>query len=387
MTEKRDYYEVLGVSKNATEDEIKKAYRRLAKQYHPDMNRDNPKAAEEKFKEVSEAYEVLSDPAKREKYDKFGHAGVSSDFGPGGFTWNDFTHHSDIEDIFGSDFFSSFFGRGGFDPFFVRPGRARDYPTKGASLRYDLDITLEQVMNGTEIELDVPHNVKCEKCGGTGAKPGTDPKRCPECGGTGQKRTAQVRGMSQFVTITTCPRCRGKGTWIDTPCDACLGRGTVHKKQKISVRIPAGIEDGTNLRIAGAGEAGERGGPPGDLYVVVHVKPHELFERDGANLLLDVPISMVQASLGDQIEVPTLKGAVKMTIPEGTQHGTIFRLKGLGLPYLSGGKGDQLVRVSVEIPTKLTKEQKRLLREFAGLEPARNEGIVDRIKALKRKLM
>ncbi len=385
MADKRDYYEVLGVKKDASEDEIKKAYRKLAKQYHPDLNRDNPKAAEEKFKEVSEAYEVLSDPSKREKYDKFGHSGISNDFGPGGFTWNDFTHQSDVEDLFGSDFFSAFFGG---DPFFGgRSGRARarNMPMRGASLRYDLEISLEQVMNGSEIELEVPHNVECEKCRGSGAKEGTSPKTCPDCGGTGQRRSAQVRGMSQFVTITTCPRCRGQGKWIETPCEACSGRGTVHKKHKLAIKIPPGVEHGTNLRIAGAGEEGERGGPPGDLYVVIHVKPHEMFERDGGNLLLEIPISIVQATLGDQVDVPTLKGSVKMTIPEGTQNGTIFRLKGLGLPYINGGKGDEMVRVAVEIPTRLTKEQKRLLREFGGLEASKPESFVDRIKMFKRK--
>ncbi|MDI6639706.1 MAG: molecular chaperone DnaJ [Methanocellales archaeon] len=355
---KRDYYDVLGVDRNASQEEIKKAYRRLAKKYHPDVNPDK-KAAEENFKEISEAYEVLADPSKRANYDMFGHAAVRDIFGRGGFSWRDFTHFGDIEDLFGRDFF----GRDIFDMFFG-PRRERYGPIRGADLRYDLDMTLEDVAFGTTKEVEVPRMVTCDACNGSGARPG-GVKTCPSCNGTGQIRQSRRTAFGMFTSITTCNRCHGGGEVIEAPCPTCHGAGKVHRTRKISVKIPPGVDTGSRLRIAGEGEPGIRGGPAGDLYVVVHVQEHEVFMRDGDDVICEIPISFTQAALGTEIEVPTLEDKTKMKIPAGTQTGTLFRLKGMGIPHLRGrGRGDQHVKVIVKTPTKLSKKQRELLLEL-----------------------
>ncbi len=395
MGEKKDYYEILGVDRNATEEEIKRAYRRLAKKYHPDLNKDNPKEAEERFKEISEAYEVLSDPQKRANYDQFGHAGV--DFGPGGFDWSKFTRFSDIEDIFG-DIFRDFFGTGfGFESGGGR-GRGRGgsifedlfgtgagaeyqyrYPQKGADLRYDLDIELEDAARGTEKEIEVIKRETCPDCKGTGAARG-GLITCPECGGTGQQKRVQRQGFAQFVSITTCPRCGGRGRVIEEPCSTCNGSGKLRVSKRLSVRIPAGVDTGSRLRIPGEGEPGEGGGAPGDLFIVVHVREHEFFTREGNDLYCEVPLRFAQVALGDEIEVPTIYGEYKrLKIPPGTQSGTVFRLRNQGIPDLKGhGRGDLLVRVKVLTPKKLSKRQEELLREFdreeLGGEGEHNQG-------------
>lgn len=368
---RRGYYDVLGVDKNASKKKIKSAYRRLAKKHHPDMNKDDPKAAAEKFKEVSEAYEVLADDERRSRYDRFGHAGVESSFGSGGFTWSDFTHFGDIEDIFGRDFFSDFFGmRFGGDLFRDLFGE-RDYRRtarrRGRDIRYDLEIPLEDVANGTKRRLRIPHLVQCKACEGTGAEGGKT-LTCPKCNGNGQLQDVRRNGFSQFVTIRTCPSCRGTGQYAEKACPECRGSGSVHKISTLEVEVPRGAFDGLRLKIQGKGEAGERGGPPGDLYVFVHTKPHEVFERRGSDIVLNLPISFAQAALGDKVEIPTLDGRVRLTIPPGTQTGTIFKIRRKGLPDIDGYvRGDELVRVTVVTPEKLSAEQRRLLRTFGEI--------------------
>ena len=389
MAAKRDYYETLGVDKGASKEEIKRAYRRLAKKYHPDLNKDNPKEAEEKFKEVSEAYEVLSDPQKRVNYDKFGHAGV--DFGPGGFEWSNFTRYSDVEDIFG-DVFRNFFGgnfgfsrtRGGesiFEDIFGRGGytraeeRYRPRAERGSDIRYDLEIDLEEAAKGMEKELNVSKEERCPSCGGTGASPG-GLKTCSACGGTGQIKNVQRQGFAQFISISVCPRCGGRGEVVEKPCKNCGGSGKIRVSKRISVRIPPGVDTGSRLRIAGEGGAGERGGPSGDLYVVVHVREHEFFRREGSNLFCEVPVRFAQVVFGDEIEVRTIEGGkAKIKMPPGTQPNTVFRLKNRGMPDLRGyGRGNMLVRVKVVTPTKVSKRQKELLREFDDEERRQEEG-------------
>jgi molecular chaperone DnaJ len=361
---KRDYYEILGVGKNASEDEIKRAYRRLALKYHPDRNPENHKEAEEKFKEICEAYEVLSDSQKRRTYDQFGHEGLRGAFkGAGGFDWSDFTHFSDLEDIFGDfgDIFSSFgVDLGGFG--FGGSGRRRAGPRRGSSLKVEIEITLQEAAEGTEKIVRVPRLESCSACRGTGAKPGTKRVSCPECQGTGQIRT-----MGGFFTISrTCSRCGGEGKIIQTPCSNCRGTGRVKKDRKIHVKVPAGADTGLRLRISGEGEAGTRGGPSGDLYVDIYVKQDEMFERHGNDLLCEVPISFTQAALGAEIEVPTLNGKIKMRVPPGTQTGKIFRIRGKGMPDVHGyGQGDELAKVIVETPTGLNTKQRHMLEEFA----------------------
>lgn len=361
MATRRDYYDVLGVSRGASPDEIKQAYRKLAMKYHPDMNKDNQKDAEERFKDVSEAYEVLADPEKRARYDRYGHEGVESTFRTGGFDWGDFTHYSDISDIFGG-FDEGPFGSGIFDQIFGRSTRRGPQP--GRSLRYDLSVTIDEIAKGVEKEVKIPHTVVCSTCGGEGAKKG-DFKTCPTCGGSGQAQKTQRRGNTQFVTITTCPTCRGSGRQILRPCPTCGGAGVTQTTSTIKVSIPRGAEEGTRLRIRGAGEASPEGAGQGDLFIVVHIAEHPVFKKDGSDLYVDAYISFAQASLGDEIVVPTLEGTALLKIPAGTQTGTVFRLKGKGLPDMHGyGAGDEFVKVNVVTPTKLTARQRELMRQF-----------------------
>ena len=359
MAEKRDYYEVLGVTKGASKNDIKQAYRKMARKYHPDMNKDNPKVAEEKFKELSEAYEVLADDEKRARYDQLGHAGVEGAFRTGGFDWSDFTHYSDISDIFGN---LGGFGGSIFDQFFGR--RAPSGPQEGRSLRYDTEVTLDEVAQGVDKEIRIPHSVQCSSCRGMGAKDG-DFKTCPTCRGSGQVQRGQRRGNTNFVTIATCPTCRGSGKQVTRECPTCEGSGVTQTTSTIKVSIPKGVEEGSRLRVRGAGEASPNGGTPGDLYVVVHVAEHPVFIREGRDLFVEAPISFTQAALGDEIEVPTMNGTALVTVPAGTQTGTVFRLKGKGLPDMRGrSQGDQFVKVTVITPTKLTSQQREQLKQF-----------------------
>lgn len=375
MAEKRDYYEVLGVGKSASKDDIKQAYRKLAMKFHPDMNKDNPKAAEEKFKEISEAYEVLIDDDKRARYDQYGHEGVSSSFGAGGFDWSNFTHYGDISDIFGG---TGGFGFGGgiFDELFGR--RSQRGPQEGRSLRYDIEVSIEDAAKGIEREMRVPHTVTCDTCGGEGAKPG-DFKTCPTCKGAGQVQRGQKRGYTSFVTITNCPTCGGTGKQILKKCPSCGGPGVKQATSTIKVSVPKGADEGMRLRIRGAGEASPNGGPPGDLYIVVHIAEHPVFERDGPNLWVEAPITFAQAALGAEIQVPTLDGTALVTVPPGTQTGTVFRLKGRGMPDVRGySNGDEFVKVTVVTPTKLSVEQKELMRQL-------RESLGDRTKPPTKK--
>lgn len=363
---KRDYYEVLGVDKNASLDEIKKAYRKLAKMYHPDAN-PGDKSTEEKFKEIAEAYEVLSDPNKRAQYDQFGHEGMANIFGRDGFTWSDFTHFDDLEEIFGDFFGGGIFGGGLFEKLFGR-GTTQRMVQRGADLRYDLSITLKEACFGAEKKISLSRKELCSSCNGTGARPGTSTKVCPSCQGTGQIRYTQ----GFFSIARGCDRCRGEGRIIQSPCPQCRGEGVIEGRASIQVKIPPGVETGSRLRISGQGER-IKDGRPGDLYLVIHVKPDDVFTRDGDDILCDVEITFPQAALGTEIDVPTLDGAVvKMKIPPGTQSHKVFRLHGRGAMSLHGhGRGDQLIRVIVKVPTQLTEKEKELLREFARLQEER----------------
>ena len=380
---KRDYYEVLGVNKNASAEEIKRAYRRLALKYHPDKNPGQQKESEDKFKEISEAYEVLSDSKKRQTYDQFGHEGLRGAFKAGGFDWSDFTHFSDLEDIFGDfgDIFSNFgIDLGGFG---FSGSRRRGFPRGGAHLQAEVTVTLREAAKGAEKVIRLHRHEPCSVCKGEGAKPGTKKVKCPECQGAGQVST-----MGGFFTIArTCGRCNGEGVIVQTPCSNCRGTGRVKTERKIHVKIPAGADTGLRLRVTGEGEAGARGGRAGDLYVYINVLPDEIFDRHGNDLVCEVPISFGQAALGADIEVPTLNGKARMRIPAGTQSGKIFRLRGKGLADLRGyGQGDQLVKVTVETPTGLNSRQKHLLQEFAqacgeGVNP-RTSSFVEKVKRL-----
>ena len=360
--QKRDYYEVLGVSKGASDDEIKKAYRKLAKKYHPDMN-PGDKEAEAKFKEVNEAYSVLSDEQKRARYDQFGHAGVDPNYGAGGpgGPFGGF----DLGDIDLGDIFGSFFGGGGFGGF-GGGGARRNGPQKGESLRANLTITFEEAAFGCEKELSLNRTEECDECHGSGCQPGTTAETCPDCRGTGVVRVQQRTGGFAFSSTAACTRCRGTGKIIHSPCKSCGGSGSVKKSKRITVTIPAGIDDGQAVSLRGQGNAGKNGGPAGDLIVGVRVKPHPQFRRDGTTVLYEQPVSFFQAAMGAELEIPTIDGKVKYTLPAGTQTGTTFRLRGKGIPELRGrGRGDQYVTIRVQVPTSLNSEQKEALRAFA----------------------
>jgi len=355
--EKRDYYEVLGVSRNASKDQIKDAYRELALKYHPDRNK--APDAEERFKEITEAYAVLSDDEKRAQYDQFGHAGIS-----GRYTQEDIFRGVDFGDLFRD------FGFGGFDSifetFFGRGTRQRYGPEKGSDIQYDMEITLEQAATGLETQIEVSRTETCPTCNGSGARPGTQPRTCPKCNSRGQIQRERSTGFARFVQIAPCDRCRGKGTIIESPCGECRGTGQVERTRKIDVKIPAGVDTGSYLRLSGQGEAGVRGGPPGDLFVAVRVKSHPVFRRKDGDIFCEVQIGFAQAAIGARIMVPTLDGRAELKIPAGTQTGTVFRLRGKGMPNLKGyGRGDELVRVVTRTPIRLTKRQHQLFEELA----------------------
>jgi len=350
---KRDYYEVLGVPRDADESAIKSAYRKLARQYHPDVNKSGD--AEERFKEINEAYEVLSDGEKRAAYDRYGHAATQGGFGAGGPG----AGFGGFPGGFG-DIFEEFFGGG-----FGGMRGAQRGPARGNDLRYDMTITFQEAVFGAEKEIELPRMEVCPQCQGSGAEPGTKPIRCPQCNGTGEVRRAQQTILGQFVSVTTCPRCNGEREIATTPCTMCRGSKRVRITRKLSVSIPAGVDDGMRIRLAGEGEPGERGGPPGSLFVVLSVKPHRLFQRQENDILLELPINMVQAALGAEVEVPTLDGKTKLTIPPGTQHGAIFKLRGKGVPILrSNRRGDEVISVRVVVPDRLNDKQRKLLADL-----------------------
>ncbi|HEX8035772.1 MAG TPA: molecular chaperone DnaJ [Ktedonobacterales bacterium] len=364
MATKRDYYEILGVARTANEDEIKKSFRRLARQYHPDVNRE--KGAEDRFKEINEAYEVLGDAQKRQAYDRFGHAGVNGaaagaganpfeGFGFGGFS-----------DIFEQIFANAAAGGAGT----ARRGGVQ----RGADLRYELTITFEEAVRGCQKEIEIPRWETCPTCHGNGAQPGTNTARCTACQGTGEIRRVQQSIFGQFVNVMVCDRCRGEGRVITTPCDRCQGQGRIRNVRRVTVNIPAGVDDGINVRVTGEGEVPPRGGTPGNLFVALTVKPHEYFKRQGTDILYDLPISYADAALGSEVEVPTLDGKEAIKIPAGTQSGRTFRLKGKGVPVVhSSARGDEMITVKVVTPQSLTARQKELLREFAEIERQQNE--------------
>lgn len=366
--EKRDYYEILGVSRTASDQEIKSAYRRLAMRYHPDKN-PNDASAEEKFKEAAEAYSVLADSEQRRRYDRFGHAGVSSSAGA---SWGA-PGFGGFEDILGDLFgFGDVFGGG-------RAGSRRSAAQRGADLRYDLEITLEDAANGMTAQLRIPRLETCSTCKGSGAAAGTEPETCQTCGGSGQLRYQQ----GFFSVARTCHACRGAGKIVKNPCSDCRGSGRVEREKQLEVKIPAGVETGSRLRVQGEGEAGSNGGPPGDLYVVILVAEHERFQRQGSNLYAAVPITFAQAALGAEISVNTLEDEQKIKVPTGTQTGTVFRLKGKGMPALGGrGRGDLFISVTLVTPTSLTREQRKLLEQLAMIEDKdlEDRGLVDKVR-------
>jgi len=364
---KRDYYEVLECSRTASQEDIKQAFRRLARKFHPDANPDRADA-EARFKEVAEAYEVLSDSEKRRQYDSFGHAGADGQ-GFGGF--GGFQDLGGLGDIF--------------DMFFGSSQRQRRGPERGADLRVDVEISLREAALGLERDIRVPRQETCSTCGGNGSAPGHKPEVCNACGGSGQVQMAQSTPFGRILHTRTCERCRGAGRVIEKACPTCHGSGHLKKTRTMHVKVPAGVDNGSRLRLAGEGEVGAHNGPPGDLYVYIHVKPHRVFKREGNDIICEMAISFPQAAMGDEIEVPTLESQIKIKIPEGTQPETIFRLKGKGIPDVNGfGRGDQLVRVQVVTPTKLTDRQKELLREFASLGgdkvQGNEKGFFERVK-------
>jgi len=370
MAVKRDYYEVLGVGREATEDDVRRAFRKLARQYHPDVNKDE--GAHARFKEINEAYEVLADREKRQVYDRFGHnGGQGFGGGPGGFG---------IEDIF-----ETFFGASG------RGGGGRR-PARGADLRYDMEIGFEEAIFGATREIEVPRTVTCGRCSGDGAEPGTSPERCPTCSGSGELRRVQQSIFGQFVNVMVCDRCRGAGQVIASLCTDCRGRGEVQSTRKLSITIPPGVDEGQQMQMRGEGELGARNGPPGDLYIVLAVAQHPTFKRQGSDILLDVSINVALAALGGEIEVPTVDGPARLKVPAGTQSGRVLRIREKGVPHLRGhGRGDQQVRVRVDVPKQLSDEQRRLFEQLAGTfasEPTANgqaagkggKGLFDRVK-------
>ncbi|MBR4893213.1 MAG: molecular chaperone DnaJ [Clostridia bacterium] len=355
MAEKRDYYEVLGISKGATPEEIKKAYRQMAKKYHPDVNPDN-KEAQDKFVEVNEAYEVLSDPDKRSKYDTYGHSAFDPNGGFGGFDGG-FSGFGGFSDIF-ENMFSGFGGFGG-------GTTQRTGPQRGRHVEKVIEIDFLEAAFGVEKEVTISRNEKCEKCDGTGGKTKDDVKTCPVCNGSGQERVVQRTVLGQFVNMRTCSRCNGRGKIVENPCSECRGSGNVRKSRTIKVNIPAGIDHGQRISLRGEGEAGKFGGPSGDLYITVAIKKHPVFVREDYDVFVEIPITFSEAALGGKIIVPTIHGKVEMTIPEGTQNDDRFILKGKGIPNLRGnGKGNQYVTVSVEVPKKLSQKQKEILKDF-----------------------
>ena len=374
MAEKRDYYEVLGVSKGASDEELKKAYRKMAKQYHPDRNPGDTEA-EAKFKEANEAYEILSNPEKRSRYDQFGHAGVDPNYGAGGGGFGGFDMGDmDLGDIFGSIFGGGF--GGGFGGFGGGSAR-RNGPRKGENVRVGVTITFHEAAFGCEKEITVSRVESCDACKGSGCEPGTTAETCSHCKGTGTVRTAQRTPFGMMQSTQECPNCHGTGKIIHQPCSKCRGNGVVRKQKKVAVNIPAGIDDDQTISLRGQGHAGSNGGPAGDLLITVTVIPDPFFTREDFSVLCDMDISVTQAILGCELEVPTLDGKVKYNVPEGTQSGTVFRLRGKGIPYLRGsGRGDQYVTVNVVIPKGLSKEQKELLRQFdeaMGGEPVKSD--------------
>jgi molecular chaperone DnaJ len=357
MAGKRDYYDVLGVSRDASSEEIKKAFRKLAFQYHPDRNRDD--GAEARFKEVNEAYEVLSDADKRAAYDRFGHSGAESIFGRG-FEGFDFGGFGDI--------FEAFFGGTG--------TTTRRAPRHGSDLRYKVSLTFEEAALGCEKEVEIKRTELCSTCNGTGSKPGANPSRCPNCDGTGQVRRVQRSLFGQFIQTAVCGQCRGEGKIITDPCKDCKGSGFQKQKRRIAVKVPAGVDEGNGIKLRGEGDAGSRGGSPGNLYVILSVASHRYFERDGDDVIYELPVSFAEAALGTEVEVPTIRGKSKLKIPSGSQTGKIFRLKDEGIAHLnSHGRGDQLVRLRVVTPESLSKEQRKLFEELAkSMGPLRRKG-------------
>jgi molecular chaperone DnaJ len=355
---KRDYYEILGVPKDASNEDVKKAFRKLAFKFHPDRNK--APDAEEKFKEISEAYAILSDNEKRNQYDMFGHDGIR-----GKYSSEDIFSRSNFEDIFRE------FGFGNFDSIFGRvfrefggSGFRSEYSTKGRDLQYEMTISLEEAASGIEKEIEVPRSEKCSLCRGIGAEPGTKPRTCPKCNGSGKIQNRRSAGFAQFIQVSACNSCNGRGQVIDKPCNKCQGSGLERKVRNIRVKIPKGVEDNSYLILRGQGEAGRRGAPSGDLYVVINIKPHQHFIRKGRDLIHETEISVTQATLGGEITVPTLNGKAELKIPPGTQFGTIFRLRGKGMPA-RWGRGDELINVKIRIPQKITKKQRKLLEDLA----------------------
>lgn len=365
----RDFYEVLGVSRSATPDELKKAYRRLAMQYHPDRNQSE--GAAERFKEINRAYEVLSDPEQRARYDRFGHAGVDGTPGGGFEGFQNFEGFGDI--------FDAFFGGS-------NRGRRRRGPARGADLRYDLRIEFEEAVFGAEKEIEFHRNERCGHCGGKGAEPGTDFITCPDCNGAGEIRRAQQSVFGQFVNVSTCGRCQGEGRVVESPCTQCRGSGRERKLRRLSVKIPAGVDDGAQIRLTGEGEAGPRGGDYGNLYVQLHVQPHPVFERIEDHILLELPVNIAQATLGAKVTIPTLDGDMEWEVPAGVQPGKEFLLRGKGVPHLrGGGRGDMVIRVNVVVPDRITDEQRDLLTRLAEtmgtpVLPRKEKGFFERIR-------
>ena len=374
MADKRDYYEVLGVSRDASADDIKKAYRHEAKKYHPDLH-PGDKEAEAKFKEINEAYEVLSDSDKKSRYDQFGHAGVDPNFGAGG-GGSGFDGFGDFGDIF-SDIFGGFGFGGG--------STRRNGPKRGADIRQIIELTFEEAAFGCKKQLNINKTENCEVCNGTGAKPGTSPVTCTRCGGSGQVTTQTRTPLGYMRNVTTCPECHGSGKTIKDPCQSCRGTGRVRRQRTIEVDIPQGINDGQTMQISGGGEPGTKGGPTGDLLLTIRIKKHEIFTRDNFDVYISMPITFVQAALGATIKVPTISGVVEYDVPAGTQTGSVFRIRGKGVPYIRGkGRGDQYVKVEIETPKNLSQSQKDILRQFDGTTGEKNYGkrksFVDKMK-------